>query len=355
MVAWTETQRTAACILHDHFRQLSQQERTNIFNHLFKVERKETVSVKKLKDAFDRRKEAGSAKAWHAVCDLDDPSDEEMQRRLQLRQEVIAQVESAIDALRTGVQGGSHADQVEADAGGIFGDAEMEPAELNDVGSTNNGGNGINGTDANLTSGAPATDDQPAQSVTRAAPEVLQMPNDTLEHDASTLEMVHYRDCKSDDQLRCFTGTYVDRESEVYKLGGKAYRCLMTDMINEDVMICNRKYCAYCITGNAADTYAGLGNGPIPDEAKWMQGKPFVHASDCTKPWPYMEFKDSGKAYESDQALAEHMFSPFVLFKARDGSLRKVHAVMCQASFCRECSAEEKVQATLRGESNCRD
>lgn len=283
-------------------------QRTEIFNHLYAAERKEETSQKTIRDAYDRRKDPNSAKNWRVVCDLDNPSDEEKLRRRAIRDELMVTIRGAMTALNY------------EDAGA---------ASLPDPPSP-----------------APPATPGPAAPVSPGRP-ALPIVQDTSwnpEHEHTAIEMIHHRECAWNGDVgglrSANPGNYLDHDNDVYKLGGKAYRCLTGIDIYEDVMICNRDVCTFCNDNLDKDS--------TPDVPNILKGRPFVHASDCGP--PNLEGRESGllrfrgsEKPASEYGLPFYMWTPSVEFLDREGRVKAVQVVMCQAAYCAECSGQEKV------------
>lgn len=317
MARWTEIQRTAAVLLHEQFHQLMPLARTNVFNHLFQEERKESVTPKVLKEAYDRRLVVGAAKEWRSVCDVDEPSHAEAQRRAKLRTEVTELLKDAVDVVERASHAAASTMQKHSTAHGeTDGTSQTNPSQQ-----------------------APITGETPSNQV--VPPIVLDTSNRDQSH-YTRLNMVHHRDCiTGDHSYDGATGAYISPSSEVYALGGRAYRLFVTTRGIEDVMVCDCHYCAYCLTGDDSKVYSDLGKGPIPDDAKWPAGMPFVPAKDCVVNEPLGALAFDGNYENRDSKdLPTRAFTPLIYFKTSGGRQQLVRAVMCQAHHCGVCPSK---------------
>ncbi|KAK5117105.1 hypothetical protein LTR85_009036 [Meristemomyces frigidus] len=176
------------------------------------------------------------------------------------------------------------------------------------------------------------------------------------------LEMVHHRDCtwpiglthhgSSDHNQGKY---YINHDHEIYKLGGTVHRCFVNGR-EEDVMLCNKDFCIYCLDVTTELTNWGdTGRRrQIPESAHTeINGLPFVHAKDCVVPVPGesgFHFagvvpRDSGPwgppwgppKYPAD------IFTTKVTFRTRNGQLKRVKTTMCVHGKCPQCSGQAAV------------
>ncbi|KAI7555129.1 hypothetical protein KC331_g20 [Hortaea werneckii] len=133
MVPWSENQRTTTFLLFQEnaeFSDFSIPDKVRIFNHLHSGDRGENVTVKKLSEAFSRRFDERAAKGWAAVCNTDNPNDEERERRRVVREGMAQRIRDAVVTL--GIEDGENVVVASIERGESSRAAESRPAGSQD-------------------------------------------------------------------------------------------------------------------------------------------------------------------------------------------------------------------------------
>ena len=161
----------------------------------------------------------------------------------------------------------------------------------------------------------------------------------------TSLEMVHYRGVTWPGNARLHKG-FIDHDNYMYKLGGKIYRVLVGDK-QEDIMICNDKYCAYCLSPSSHKTeWEEMGMGPVRASAYSAKSLPFVHASDCVvfNPAQHSGNFFMGCTKEYNEEYPENVFFPHVSFVDRDNNIKRMKVAMCMITKCLQCTPAAQLE-----------
>lgn len=158
---------------------------------------------------------------------------------------------------------------------------------------------------------------------------------------SAKLKMVHYRDCVwHNGAPQHVRGDYVPDITAVYGFGGKVYRMQLNHGRQEDVMICDQKFCVYCVND---DPNAPLDESSIHPQSRETakqrtHGLPFVHSRDIgikTEGQRVTYFKGTSRSWSPDYPT---LLGP-LLVQFQDGSmtLRNVKTMTCVENECDNC------------------
>ncbi|KAI7722821.1 hypothetical protein KC353_g168 [Hortaea werneckii] len=406
MVPWSENQRTTTFLLFQEnaeFSDFSIPDKVRIFNHLHSGDRGENVTVKKLSEAFSRRFDERAAKGWAAVCNTDNPNDEERERRRVVREGMAQRIRDAVVTL--GIEDGENVVVASIERGESSRAAESRPAGSQDQ--LFRGATMPSGSTTGVKRKIPPTmierETSPVASSSRVAPTHESALEGEEQHHASspapaaptgtrantipsvinvsrdvegddTLQMMHYNNILWEGtHATARTGAIVPIESQVYFLGGPVHRVFVyaadrgepeDDDSYVDVMICRKDLCVNCSSPDEADDPQLHLARRSTTNTDLLLGLPFVHSSDCDvqsteeakqnpdytadhygKKPRLMRFCGAPKGYA--EPLPEKMFSRLVQFNLGHGYPGIVKSMVCQKMYCRQCSSMKTVEEAL--------
>ncbi|KAI7349844.1 hypothetical protein KC320_g5857 [Hortaea werneckii] len=377
MVPWNENQRTTTYLLFKdaEFSDLPIPDKVRIFNHLHSGERGESVTVKKLSEAFSRRSDERAAKGWAVVCDTDNPDDEEMERRTGFRQGVLQSMRDAVVTL--GIEDGDIVVVESIEKGESSRAAEAPPSRSQNQPSKE--GTRASGSTTGVKRKTPPTtmerDAAPVASSSRpaAVPHAPQPasersvpppPAPTVKRSANIipsvinvsrkyngdgpLPMMHHSNIVwNGSTAKARENRLVQDHSQIYYLGGPMHEILVPR------------------SGNPGDERARHRER----NTDVLLGLPFVHSDECDiqtaeeaqrnpdasadetgrKP-RLMRFRGGSKGYH--KYIPEKLFSCLVEYNSGNGIMSVAKVMMCQKMYCQLCSGRAMAEEALESDRN---